>query len=310
MPQSIKVRKMYYLCRRIPITDEIMVEEYIVLTRSNQKAKNGSNFATIKISRQKSEAYTFSIWDVNEGEGPDMGDIIKADVKYLATVKFPRKADFSNFRDCHPATPSDSLYAIIPRPIEKDLWDSCISKLLDLCSDQLLIDFIRKESDALYASYKTQTAATGMHHAFKGGLLNHTYELLNMLIGLYPTLPPIKLERCIIAVLFHDYGKLKEYDDAMEPTKYMYLLGHIYISAHVLHNKLNEFGVPNEETIRIIHCVLAHHGKREFGSPVVPCNQEALVVHYVDDISAHTSACDETANMEKNFALETRVVKG
>ena len=287
-----------------------MREDYIVLTRSNQRAKNGNNYAIIKITKTKGEAYTFSVWDVNEDEGPAIGDIIKADVKALGQVKFPRKADFNEFRDCHQAQPDEPLYNLIPRPVEKKAWDDCLDKLLGLCKDRQLIDFINKERDSLYANYQTQTAATGLHHAFKGGLLNHTYELLNILFGLYPTLPPVKLERCVIAALFHDYGKLKEYDESMEPTKYMFLMGHIYISAHILHNKLNEFGVSNEETIRIVHCILAHHGKREFGSPVVPCTQEALVVHYIDDISAHTAACDETANMEKNFALDTRVIKG
>ncbi len=89
----------------------------------------------------------------------------------------------------------------------------------------------------------------------------------------------------------------------------MYLMGHTYISAHVLHNKLNEYEVGNEETIRIVHCVLAHHGELEFGSPVVPCTQEALIVNYVDNISAKTYNIEETANMEKSFALGTKIIK-
>lgn len=286
-----------------------MDKEYIVLSRTNQKAKTGNNYATLKISCEKGSSYTISVWDLDENERPDIGDIIKADLEALKNVKFPRKDNFNGFRSCHTATADDPLYSLIPRPIDKTIWDDCLNRLIALCSDKLLIEFIQQERDALYASYSTQTAAKAMHHAFKGGLLNHTYELLNMLLGLYPTLPPLKIERCIIAILFHDYGKLKEYDVNMEPTEYMYLLGHIYISAHVLHNKLNKFGVRNEETIRIIHCVLAHHGKLEFGSPVVPCTQEALIVHYVDEISAHTYACDETPNMEKSIALGTKVVK-
>jgi len=228
----------------------------------------------------------------------------------IRSIKFPKKADFGGFRNCRHATPDDPLYQLIPRPIDKAVWDLCINNMMDNCSDTQLMDFIQQERDNLYEQYSNQTAATSLHHAFKGGLLNHTYELLHMLEGLYPTLPPLKLERCIIAILFHDYGKLKEYDENMEGTKYMYLMGHTYISAHVLHNKLNAAGISNEETIRIVHCVLAHHGQLEYGSPVVPCTQEALVVHYIDNLSARTYACDETANMEKCFALGTRVIKG
>lgn len=287
-----------------------MNKEYIVTARSNQVAKNGNHYAILKVTAQKGETVSISVWDLEENEGPHIEDIITLDLEALKSIKFPKKADMGWFRNCRHATADDPLYQLIPRPIAKAEWDECIDKMLEWCHDQQLIDFIQKERDILYEQYKNQTAATSLHHAFKGGLLNHTYELLHMLWGLYPTLPPLKIERCIIAILFHDYGKLKEYDENMEGTKYMYLMGHTYISAHVLHNKLNAAGISNEETIRIVHCVLAHHGQLEFGSPVVPCTQEALVVHYIDNLSARTYACDETANMEKCFALGTKVIKG
>lgn len=286
-----------------------MNKEYIVTARSNQVAKNGNHYANLKIAAQKGEAITVSVWDMEENEGPHVEDIITIDMDAIRNIRFPKKADFGGFRGCRHATPDDPLYQLIPRPIDKSVWDQCIDKMLGWCHDQQLIDFVQAERDNLYEQYKNQTAATSLHHAFKGGLLNHTYELLHMLEGLYPTLPPLKIERCIIAILFHDYGKLKEYDENMEGTKYMYLMGHTYISAHVLHNKLNAAGIGNEETIRIVHCVLAHHGQLEYGSPVVPCTQEALVVHYIDNLSARTYACDETANMEKCFALGTKVIK-
>ena len=286
-----------------------MNKEYIVTARSNQVAKNGNHYANLKIAAQKGEAITISVWDMEENEGPHVEDIITIDMDAIRSIRFPKKADFGGFRGCRHATPDDPLYQLIPRPIDKSVWDECIDKMLGWCHDEVLMNFIQQERDNLYEQYKNQTAATSLHHAFKGGLLNHTYELLHMLEGLYPTLPPLKIERCIIAILFHDYGKLKEYDENMEGTKYMYLMGHTYISAHVLHNKLNAAGIGNEETIRIVHCVLAHHGQLEYGSPVVPCTQEALVVHYIDNLSARTYACDETANMEKCFALGTKVIK-
>ena len=287
-----------------------MNKEYIVTARSNQVAKNGSHYANLKVTAQKGESFNVTVWDLGENEGPHIEDIITLDLDALKSIKFPKMADFGWFRNSRKATADDPLYQLIPRPIDKEDWDLCINHMLDFCNDTALMDFIQQERDNLYEQYRNQTAATLLHHAFKGGLLNHTYELLHMLEGLYPTLPPLKLERCIIAILFHDYGKLKEYDENMEGTKYMYLMGHTYISAHVLHNKLNASGISNEETIRIVHCVLAHHGQLEYGSPVVPCTQEALVVHYIDNLSARTYACDETANMEKCFALGTKVIKG
>ena len=287
-----------------------MQKEYIVLTRSNQKSKNGSHFAVFKVSAQKGEAHSFSVWDLDESAGPNIGDIVTLDMDVLKNVKFPKAADCGGFRFCRKATEADPLFALIPHPVAKADWDYCLERLLALCSDDVLKAFIARERDELYIKYSQQTAATSVHHAFRGGLLNHTYELLNMLLALVPSLPELKLERCIIAIMFHDYGKLFEYNpDTFEPTEYSFLMGHVYISAHVLHNKLNEAGVKNQETIRIVHCVLAHHGEKEYGSPVVPCTQEAVIVSHLDNLSAKTNIVSESANMEKNFALGTTIVK-
>lgn len=287
-----------------------MLKDYIVTSRSNQKAKNGTHYAILKVMAQKGESHTINIWDMAEQEGPAIGYIVRLDLDTLKNIKFPKQSDCNHFRGMRPAEETDPLYALIPRPVAKEVWDSCIDRLLALCTDSGLIDFIQSERDALYSNYCTHPAATSVHHAFQGGLLNHTYELLNLLLGIYPNLPPLKIERCIIAILFHDYGKLKEYDaQTFEPTEYMYLMGHIYISAHVLHNKLNKAGISNQETIRIVHCVLAHHGEREYGSPVVPCTTEAVVVTLLDNMSAKTFMVDEAANMEKVFALGTNVIK-
>jgi len=286
------------------------MKDYIILSRSNQRAKNGSSYAIFKVTAQKGEAHTFNVWDLDETAGPAIGDIVSLDIEMLKGIKFPKMPDVGFFRSARQATPADALYALIPRPVDKAMWDTCIDGLLAHCTDPGLMAFIGSERDDLYANYSTHPAATSVHHAFQGGLLNHTYELLNMLLSLYPTLPPMKIERCIIAIMFHDYGKLKEYDaQTFEPTEYMYLMGHIYISAHVLHNKLNKAGISNQETIRIIHCVLAHHGEKEYGSPVVPCTAEAIVVNHLDNLSAKTFIVDEAANMEKVFALGTTVVK-
>ena len=78
--------------------------------------------------------------------------------------------------------------------------------------DEKLIPIIKDFAFKLYEPYSKYPAATSVHHAYPGGLLNHTHQMLNMLSGLYPTLPyPIKIERCVLAILFHDYGKVYEY---------------------------------------------------------------------------------------------------
>ena len=72
---------------------------------------------------------------------------------------------------------------------------------------------------------------------------------------------------------------------------------------------LDAQGIDPEETKRIVHCVLAHHGTREFGSPVLPCTQEAAIVNYLDNISAKAEIMNGSGDMEANMALGTHVVK-
>ena len=89
----------------------------------------------------------------------------------------------------------------------------------------------------------------------------------------------------------------------------MFLLGHIYLGAHKLQNVLEQKNIDAEETKRIVHCILAHHGSREFGSPVLPCIQEASIVNYLDNISAKTDAMENASDMEFSSALGTHIVK-
>ena len=203
------------------------------------------------------------------------------------------------------------LYGLIPRPIHRKVWDDPIATLLSFCTDRPLVPIIQSFAEKLYKPYSEYPAATTVHHAYQGGLLNPTHQMLHMLEGLYPCLPyQIKVERCILAILFHDYGKVYEYNRQGDTQPDMYLLGHIYIGAHKLQNVLEQHGVEAEEVKRIVHCVLAHHGQREYGSPVLPCIQEAAIVTYLDNISAKVDAMEATPEGEYVPALGTHVQKG
>ena len=262
--------------------------EYLVLSRTNGTTRTGSPYALLKVANTD-ETLNLAVWDLAPTAQPEVGQLVTI---YMITEKGGKKScgaqDLAagGFPDAgHP------LYHLIPRPVAREECDKTIAQLLSYCTDDTLADIIRQFADKLYAPYSRFPAATSMHHAFPGGLLNHTHQMLHMLSGLYPCLPyPLKVERCILAILFHDYGKVYEYNVQGETQPDMYLMGHIYISAHKLHNVLDQRGVDADEVKRIVHCVLAHHGTREFGSPVVPCLPEAALVNYLDNISAKTDA--------------------
>ncbi|MBR3513509.1 MAG: HD domain-containing protein [Bacteroidaceae bacterium] len=283
------------------------MKEYIVLSRQNNTTKTGSPFATLKVANLE-ETLNVAVWDLPANAEPVVGRIVSF---YVIRDNQGKKAcNRTDLKVMDFPTENHPLYNLLPRPIKREVWDATLQHLISYCTDERLIGIIREFGEKLYKPYSEYPAATVMHHAYPGGLLNHTHQMLDLLDGMYPHLPyAVKPERCVLSIMFHDYGKVYEYNRQGETQPDMYLLGHIYIGAHKLQLELEKQGIEAEETKRIVHCVLAHHGTHEFGSPVVPATQEAILVNMIDNLSAKTDAANGTGDMEKNFALETHVVK-
>lgn len=284
-----------------------MNKEYIVLSRSNGTTRTGSPYATLKCA-SLTDTMNISVWDLQPTAEPVIGQLVS-----FYSIKDNAGKKSCSLIDMKPGQMplmDHPLYNMLPRPVRRDVWDKTIETLVSYCTDQQLTPIIQEFADILYKPYCQYPAATSVHHAYPGGLLNHTHQMLHMLEGLYPCLPyQIKVERCILSILFHDYGKVYEYNKEGEAQPDMFLLGHIYIGAHKLHNVLEDKGIDNEEIKRIIHCILAHHGTREFGSPVLPSTQEAYIVNYLDNISAKTDTMEGCGDMENCGFLGTRVIK-
>lgn len=284
-----------------------MTPEYIVTGRINGTTKLGSPFCTLKL-RNLEEELSVAVWDVAPGEDPQMGHIVtfviinNGDGRHTA-----RKTDMVLHGMAEASHP---LYNLIPRPVERDKWDHTIHTLTQMCGDSILCNLITEAADKLYQPYSMYPAATSIHHAFPGGLLNHTYQMLHMLEGIAPTLPyQTRIDYCVLGILFHDYGKTMTYKKSGEKNAQDFLLGHIYISAYSLHREMEKRNIDSHDIERVIHIILAHHGIKEYGSPVVPCTQEAILVHMLDNLSAKTDTIDSSADMEYVNTLGTTVVK-
>lgn len=287
-----------------------MNKEYIVLSRQDAIARNNSPYVNLKVANEEGNE-NICVFDVPKTSGPKVGQL----VTFITIRENMGKKSASSMDMMVGKFPDENhpLYNLVPRPIKREEWDRCFKKLISFCKDEKLIPFIEKQANELFPLYSKYPAATSVHHAFPGGLLNHTYQMLHLLEGIYPVYPyqgEIKVERCIIGILFHDWGKVCEYNVEGERQENGFLLGHIYMSAHYVNNLLRELGIDKRETNFIVHVILAHHGELEYGSPVVPCIPEAQLVNYVDNISAKADIFSTTGNMEKSFFLGTSVVKG
>jgi len=291
-----------------------MEKEYLVLNVSCGVARNGSPFCTLKLMDGK-EQITATAFDYPKEFAPNENDVLVMDPNAITVSGKYKNIDKTKIYRRFPCPDEHPLSRFIPKKISQDSWNEVIANLLCRCSDPLLMDVIEEGRKQLYELYCDRPAATVVHHAYAGGLLKHTYEMLRMLEAIYPVLPrpeDVKIEYVVIACMYHDYGKLFEYDEDKECTDEMFLLGHPFMSSHYLFNLLRTKQVPMPAIERIVHCTLAHHGKLEFGSPVVPATSEAFLVSTLDALSGHGTIYADTFVTEKskNYFVETRIIKG
>lgn len=132
-------------------------------------------------------------------------------------------------------------------------------------------------------------AATGLHHAFYHGLLEHTLQMLNCghaLLQLPFFQGVLDYDLCMFGIMFHDFGKIFEYsvDPGFKKRPQGMLVPHIPMCSAMIYENANKLGVPEIVRDYMMHVVLAHHRKLAWGSPVTFSCPEASFVHYVDNL--------------------------
>lgn len=180
-----------------------------------------------------------------------------------------------------------------------DMWDS-VCALVDNFREPVT-KFVAKallETPALKEAFLIAPAATGVHNNWYGGLLEHVYSLCRVagpVISHYKTnyFPNLSSEKVYFGLIFHDAGKVVEYDSenpAFPKTGLGVLTNHIVLGpawvfekANLLPQKPANF---KEERAHLMHILAAHHGRIDWGSPVVPATAEALLVHHLDNLDS------------------------
>jgi 3'-5' exoribonuclease len=144
-------------------------------------------------------------------------------------------------------------------------------------------------SKEIRSSFYRRAAGIEIHHAYLGGLAEHTLEVARIVINLCGAFRYISYDIAVASALLHDIGKTIELSDFPE-NKYTTegrLLGHISIGAKILNCFASEMkGFPHDLLLELQHCILSHHGLQEAGSPIVPMTVEAVALHNADRTSA------------------------
>jgi 3'-5' exoribonuclease len=146
---------------------------------------------------------------------------------------------------------------------------------------------------ALAQAFREAPAARQLHHAWLGGLLEHVVSLLNLADRVAPHYPILHRDLLLTGVILHDIGKVRElaWDIGFEYTVEGSLLGHIQMGITLVEKTIDALpGFPERLRILVVHMILSHHGKLEFGSPKLPMIPEALVLNFLDDLDAKMQA--------------------
>lgn len=219
------------------------------------------------------------------------------------------------------------------RDIE-EMWQRVLAILRTIRNPHLLAlikQFV--EDERIVAGFKRSPAAIHNHHAYIGGLLEHTLNVLELATRVLgktdasdSQYPQISRDLVLVGVFLHDIGKATEltYDTNFTYSNTGQLVGHLVQAAIWIDQKAadveQEAGQPFPPDLQamLTHIVLAHHGAYEFGSPKLPACPEAFVVHYLDNIDAKVhmalDAIRQARNADSDWteftrSLNTRVFK-
>jgi 3'-5' exoribonuclease len=142
---------------------------------------------------------------------------------------------------------------------------------------------------AIGEAFREAPAAKQLHHAFLGGLLEHVVSLLTLAQKVVPHYPILIPDLVLTGVILHDIGKIHElaWSTGFEYTLEGTLLGHIQIGVSMIEKAIGALpDFPPRLKTLVLHMILAHHGKLEFGSPKLPMIPEALMLNFLDDMDA------------------------
>jgi 3'-5' exoribonuclease len=176
---------------------------------------------------------------------------------------------------------------------DSQVWGELLA-LADAVTDQhikaLIASFLGDEDFA--ARLRRAPAAKSVHHAYAGGLLEHTVAVMKLAHRLADQYPQVDRDLLVAGAFLHDLGKVRELagDRNAEYTDEGKLVGHLVMAAQWIHDKARRVGMPRELEHHVVHLVLAHHGKLEYGSPKVPLTLEALLTHYLDEIDSRINS--------------------
>lgn len=264
---------------------------YLCKSRQSALTKSGKAYENV-ILQDKTGTLDAKIWDPGS---PGIGDFDALDYVYVVgdvtsfqgslqlSIKRATRADEGEY------DPSDYL------PMSRKNIDEMYQELMKYMK-KIKNPFLLKlaesffvENEAFIRLFKNHSAAKSVHHGFVGGLLEHTLSVVKLCDFYADQYDYLNRDLLITAAMFHDIGKTKELSafPANDYTDDGQLLGHIVIGVELVGlgiRRIPDF--PKRLASELKHCIVAHHGELEYGSPKKPALAEAAALNFADNTDA------------------------
>lgn len=264
---------------------------YLCKHKQSAVTKNGKQYENV-ILQDKTGTIDAKIWDPNNA-GIDEFDALDYIGVYGDVTSFngALQVNIKRVRKCQEGeyNPADYL-PMSPYDIE-EMYRELLYYVDGIENQYLktLLELFFVKDEAFVKAFKRSSAAKTVHHGFVGGLLQHTLSVAKLCAFYCERYERLNKDLLIAAALCHDIGKIKELSFFPENdyTDEGQFLGHIVMGTEMVGEKIRQ--IPNFPSIiesELKHCILAHHGEYEFGSPKKPAIMEAVALNFADNTDA------------------------
>ena len=271
---------------------------YLCKGKRSAETRNGRPYDNL-ILQDKTGTLDGKVWDPNSGGISDYdeldfievyGEIISYNNNLQMNIKQIRKVQEGEYiaADYMPTTEksTDGMYEELLGYIKK-VDNQYLRQVLDYY-------FIKDET--FIRNFKGHSAAKTVHHGFAGGLLEHTLSVVKFCDYMAGAYPILNKDLLFTAAICHDIGKTKELSSFPENdyTDDGQLLGHIIIGIEMIDDAIREIPeFPKQLASELKHCIVAHHGELEYGSPKKPALAEAMALNLADNADAKMQTLKE-----------------
>ena len=276
---------------------EMVKEAYLCKQLQTLKTKTGKSYYSITL-QDKTGTFDGKVWELGQGiEHFETMDYIFIEGQ-VTSFQGALQLNIKRVRKCQEGEYDPADYMPMTTRSIEEMYKELTGYIAMVKEPHLqaLLQAVFVEDKELAKRFSRHSAAKAVHHGFIGGLLEHTVSVAKLCAFMADTYTILNKDLLLTAAMLHDIGKLEEISPFPENdyTDDGNLLGHIYIGAAKVSERCHAIsGFPKKLEAELVHCILAHHGELEYGSPKKPALAEALALNMADNTDAKMETMKE-----------------